>query len=171
MKGKTTSAGPFLIFCLKPRKTLRISDIVGLLQGSERPLPKPPPKKKVREGLPGASRPLPAKARKRVENEPKTREKKNGINSHFVDSFSSFFDPRGREAPATPFRTFLRGFLGRGLFDHCRRPTLSQLRITRLLRILDLCQAHQSSRKECGPIKTFQKQQTSRNRENHRVHA
>ena len=33
---------------------------------------------------------------------------------------------RGREAPGTPFQTLFGGFLGRGLFDPCRRPTMSQ---------------------------------------------
>ena len=46
--------------------------------------------------------------------------------------FSTFFDffwasstpgPRG---PGNPFSDFFRSFLGRGLFDSCRRPTMSQ---------------------------------------------
>ena len=45
------------------------------------------------------------------------------------DSFSTLFrvfltpGPRG---PGNPFSNFFRSFLGRGLFDPCRRPTMSQ---------------------------------------------
>ena len=35
-------------------------------------------------------------------------------------------DTRGREAPGTPFSDFFRSFLGRGLFEPCRKPTMSQ---------------------------------------------
>ena len=43
------------------------------------------------------------------------------------ESLLSFFDP-GAERPGNgnPFSDFFWSFLGRGLFDSCRRPTLSQ---------------------------------------------
>ena len=39
----------------------------------------------------------------------------------FFDFFRAFLT-----APGTPFQTFFRSFLGRGFFDPCRRPTVSQ---------------------------------------------
>ena len=39
------------------------------------------------------------------------------------DSFSGFFDP-GAERPRKPCSAFFRSFLGRGLFDPCRKPTI-----------------------------------------------
>ena len=45
--------------------------------------------------------------------------------STFFRLFLSFFDP-GAERPRNPFSDFFRSFLGRGLFDSCRRPTMSQ---------------------------------------------
>ena len=101
-------------------------DIVGLLQESKRPLPKKL-RTKVRKGVPGASRPRGRRSSKKVEKKLKKGRKleKNLKNSHFR-LFFGVFRPRGREAPGTPFRTFFRSFLGRGLFDSCRRPTMSQ---------------------------------------------
>ena len=42
------------------------------------------------------------------------------------DSFFKLFQPRGQKAPGPLSPAFFRGFLGRDLFDPCRRPTMSQ---------------------------------------------
>ena len=48
------------------------------------------------------------------------------------DTFSALFRPfrafltPGPRGPGNPFSDFFRSFLGRGLFDPCRRPTMSQ---------------------------------------------
>ena len=60
------------------------------------------------------------KSRKRVENKPKTRKKLEKLS--FSTPFLSFF-----LTPGTSFQFFfVRSSLGRGLFDSCRRPTMSQ---------------------------------------------
>ena len=86
-------------------------DIVGLLQGSKRPLPRKP-RKKSEKGVRGASRPRGQK---------KTR-KEAGFRLFF-----GLFQPRGREAPKTPFQLFSGFSRERGLSDPCRRPTMSQI--------------------------------------------
>ena len=97
-------------------------DIVGLLQGSKGPLPRKLRKKSEKE-FPGPSgSEKPAKCQKRVENEPRTRKKLEKKCNFRL--FFELFRPRGREAPRTPFQTFFLSFLGRGLFDLCRRPIL-----------------------------------------------
>ena len=63
------------------------------------------------------------KSRKKVEKGPKTRKKLEKWS--FSTLFRFFFDPRA-ERPRNPFSDFFRSFLGRGLFDSCRRPTMSQ---------------------------------------------
>ena len=92
-------------------------DIVGLLQESKRHLPR-----KLRKKI--------WKRSKKTEIESKTT-----IFQVFFSSFRlifNFFDfvwalsrpgPRG---PGNFFSDFFRSFLGRGLFDSCRRPTMSQ---------------------------------------------
>ena len=44
----------------------------------------------------------------------------------FPGPLSSTPGPRG---PGNPFSDFFRSFLGRGLFDSCRRPTMSQVEV------------------------------------------
>ena len=93
-------------------------DIVGLLQESKRPLPGKL-RKKSEKGIPGASRP---------------RGRKNPKKSIFQVFFSSFrpvFQPFfdsffELSRPGNPFSDFFGSFLGRGLFDSCRRPTMSR---------------------------------------------
>ena len=98
-------------------------DIVGLLQGSKRALPRKL-RKKSEKGFVGPLSPGVKKARqKRVENESKTR--KNLKNSHFR-LFFEFLRPWAKRLREPFFRLF-RSFLGRGLFDPCRRPMMSQL--------------------------------------------
>ena len=46
--------------------------------------------------------------------------------STFFRLFLSFFNP-GAERPGNPFSDFFRSFLGRGLFDSCRRPNIGFL--------------------------------------------
>ena len=100
-------------------------DIVGLLQESKRPLPRKL-RKKSEKGFPGPLGPGVVKTRKRVEND--------NFSSFFssfrlvfnsFSTFLSFFDPRA-ERPGNPFSDILRSFLGRGPFDSCRRPMMSQ---------------------------------------------
>ena len=44
----------------------------------------------------------------------------------FFRSFSTLFRASGSRGPGNPFSDFFPGFLGRGHFDPCRRPTMSQ---------------------------------------------
>ena len=87
-------------------------------------------KKSLKRGS-GASRAQGQKSAKKVEKESKTSQKpeKNLKNSHFRHFFE-FFRPWGPRGPGNPFSDFFRSFLGRGLFDPCRRPTISQSEIT-----------------------------------------
>ena len=75
-------------------------DIVGLLQGSKRPLPRKP-RKKVRKGVAGASRP-------RGQKSSKTSRKMTILQAFLrvFGSFSTLFRAFSREAPVTPFRSF-----------------------------------------------------------------
>ena len=110
-------------------QNLKISlcDIVGLLQESKRPLPQKL-RKKSEKGFPGPLGPGFEKPRKGVENDYFSSFFR--VFGPFSTFFSTFFEllrPRGLSAPGTPFRTFFRSFLGRGLLDSCRRPTMSQV--------------------------------------------
>ena len=79
----------------------------------------------LKRGSRGLSAPG-SKKREKVEKESKTSQKpeKNLKNSHFRLFFRAFSAPRPR-VPGNPFSDFCRSFLGRGLFDPCRRPTMS----------------------------------------------
>ena len=97
-------------------------DILGLLQGSKRPLPRNL-RNKSEKGFPAPLGHGPEKGRKRVENEPQTR--KICKNSH-LQLFFYLFSP-GAERPREPLSDFFFGvFLGGGLFDPRRRPRMSQ---------------------------------------------
>ena len=84
-------------------------------------------RKESGKGFPGPLGPGAEKAQKRVEND---------YFSSFFRVFGSFstllraFSAPGREAPGTPFQTLFGGFLGRGLFDPCRRPTMHPILTT-----------------------------------------
>ena len=96
-------------------KEIRVFEVVGLLQGSRRPLPPRKLRKMSEKGVPGAQR-------------PKTSQK-NFFFSGFGLVFDSFFDFfRAFSAPGRErlFRLFSEFSRERGLFDHCRRPTMSQ---------------------------------------------
>ena len=101
-------------------------DIVGLLQESKRPLPRKL-QKKSEKAFPGLSAPGFKKLKKAEKKLKKGRKlEKNLKNCHFR-LFFGVFRPRGRDyCPGNPFSDFFRSFLGRGLFDSCRRPTMLQ---------------------------------------------
>ena len=106
------------------RKTLVLvplcCDIVGLLQESKRPLPRKL-RKKSEKGFPG---PL-GLGVKKPEKKLKTSQRP-GKNLKIVmfDSFSRIFDP-GAKRPREPLSDIFQSFLERGLYDSCRRPTMS----------------------------------------------
>ena len=110
-----------------PHALFKSWNTVGLLQGSRRPLPRKLRKKSEKEfPVPGSKKLKKSRERERererVENEPKTPKKY--LKNHHFDSFSSFFSP-GQRGPGNPFSGFSRYFLGKGLVDPCKRPTMS----------------------------------------------
>ena len=83
-------------------------DIVGLLQRSKKPLPRKPPEKSLKRGFRGLSAPG-SKSSKKSKNE------NFQVFFGFLARFRLFFElfqPRGREAPRTPFRLFSGVFYG-----------------------------------------------------------
>ena len=82
------------------------------------------------KNLKRSSRPPPTPGPKKLEKESKMTifQPFSGFWFGF-DSFSTFselFGSRGRGGAGNPFSDFFRNFLGRGLFDPCKRPTISQ---------------------------------------------
>ena len=104
------------VFFGKVVSSISLGTSLAFYTGPKRPLPRKP-RKKSEKGFPG----------------PQGGGSKNSKNDNFLfsgfllvfDSFSSFFSP-GAERPGNPFSDCFRDFLGRGLFDPCRRPTMSQ---------------------------------------------
>ena len=82
--------------------------------------------KSLKRGCRGLSAPrsIASKSQKRVKNWPKL--KKYLKNSHLLLFFELFLAP-GPRGPGNPVSDFFRSFLGRGLFNPCRWPTMSQI--------------------------------------------
>ena len=99
-------------------------EIVGLLQGSERPLPET--RKKSGKGFRGISALGGQKSSKMSQSQLFQRQVFFRLIFH---SFSSSFVPRAGRPRKPLFRlcqSFFEGFLGEAFFDPCERPTSSQ---------------------------------------------
>ena len=79
-------------------------------------------RKKVWKGVPGASQPRGRESPKKVEKGWKRAKNSKNLKIVIFDSFRVFSTP----GPGNAFSDFFRSFLGRGLFDSCRRPTMLQ---------------------------------------------